>query len=40
MDKTTAPTSSTQLILYWLIVGLPLAWGVWKTLVKLPALFQ
>jgi hypothetical protein len=40
MNKTTASTSAAQLILYWLIVGTPLAWGVWKTLVKLPALFQ
>lgn len=28
------------LVAYWLAVGLPLAWGIWKTLVKLPALFQ
>jgi hypothetical protein len=29
-----------QLAVYWLVVGLPLIWGVWKTAVKLPALFQ
>jgi hypothetical protein len=40
MKKTTAQTSAMQLLLYLSIVGLPLAWGVWKTLVKLPALFQ
>lgn len=32
--------STLQLCVYWLVVGIPLAWGVWKTLVKLPALFQ
>jgi hypothetical protein len=40
MNKKNASNSATQLIVYWLIVGLPLAWGVWKTLVKLPALLQ
>jgi len=29
-----------KLVLCWMIVGIPLAWGVWKTLIKLPALFQ
>ncbi|HEY3902262.1 MAG TPA: hypothetical protein VGM54_26850 [Chthoniobacter sp.] len=29
-----------QLIVYWLVVGIPLVWGIWKTAVKLPALFQ
>jgi hypothetical protein len=29
-----------QLVVYWLVVGIPLIWGVWKTAVKLPALFQ
>lgn len=46
MEKPAATTSSCtataglQLALYWLVVGIPLAWGVWKTAVKLPALFQ
>jgi len=46
MEKPAATTSSStattglQLALYWLAVGIPLAWGVWKTAVKLPALFQ
>jgi hypothetical protein len=39
MEKTRA-SNLTKLLLYWLIVGLPLAWGVWKTLLKLPTLFQ
>jgi hypothetical protein len=29
-----------QFVAYWLVVGIPLAWGVWKTLLKLPALFE
>jgi hypothetical protein len=33
-------TSKAQLAIYWLVVGIPLAWGIWKTLIKLPALFQ
>ncbi len=33
-------SSKLQLAIYWLVVGIPLAWGIWKTLIKLPALFQ
>ena len=40
MDKPPTPALLTRFVVYWLVVGLPLAWGVWKTLVKLPALFQ
>jgi hypothetical protein len=40
MDKKSAPVPIVQLAAYWLVVGLPLAWGIWKTLTKLPALFQ
>jgi hypothetical protein len=40
MDKTSASSFAPQLFIYWLVVGLPLAWGIWKTLVKLPVLFQ
>jgi hypothetical protein len=29
-----------RLVLYWSVVGLPLAWGIWTTLLKLPALFR
>jgi hypothetical protein len=29
-----------QLVVYWLVVGIPLVWGIWKTAIKLPALFQ
>lgn len=43
MDQPNSPSSGSstmQLVLYWAIVGVPLAWGVYKTLLKLPALFQ
>jgi len=29
-----------RLFLYWLVVGLPLVWGIWNTVLKLPALFK
>ena len=29
-----------QLFVYWLVVGIPLAWGIWTTILKLPALFK
>jgi hypothetical protein len=28
------------LAISWLVVGIPLVWGVWNTLLKLPALFR
>ena len=40
MSNSNATSSAARLAIYWLIVGIPLAWGVWKTLVKLPALLQ
>jgi hypothetical protein len=40
MEKNPAPVSIMQFLVYWSVVGIPLAWGVWKTLAKLPALFQ
>ena len=39
-DSSPAASSAVQLILYWAIVGVPLAWGVYKTVLKLPALFS
>jgi len=38
--SSSRSTVTLQLTAYWLIVGIPLMWGIWKTLVKLPALFQ
>ena len=29
-----------KLFMYWLVVGIPLVWGIWTTLLKLPALFK
>jgi hypothetical protein len=37
---TATPRDRVLLILSWLWVGIPLAWGVWETLVKSRALFQ
>ena len=31
-DDTAGGTTSLHLILAWGFVGIPLAWGVWKTL--------
>jgi hypothetical protein len=33
-------SSPVALALAWLAVGVPLAWGVWQTLMKSLALFQ
>ncbi len=38
-----APSSSgsgAQLLLYWTVVGVPLAWGIYNTVLKLKALFS
>jgi hypothetical protein len=40
MENKAPERPYLQLAIYWLVVGVPLAWGIWKTLVKLPALFQ
>ena len=40
MDSKSPSVVSSRFVIYWLIVGVPLAWGVWKTAIKLPALFQ
>ena len=34
------PTSSLQVMLAWLYVGVPLAWGVSQTFIKALALFK
>ncbi len=34
-----APTNPVLVALAWLVVGLPLAYGLWQTLVKASALF-
>ncbi|MDR3401737.1 MAG: hypothetical protein P4L99_04485 [Chthoniobacter sp.] len=41
MDKIdNIKSSGLQAAIYWAVVGLPLFWGIWKTAIKLPALFQ
>ena len=42
MDEQNSPAGNgaIQLFLYWAVVGVPLAWGVYKTVLKLPALFH
>jgi hypothetical protein len=44
MAKTTVPAgdsaSSIKLIGAWVLVGIPLAWGVFKTAVNASALFK
>lgn len=32
--------SGLRLVLYWTVVGIPLAWGIYNTVLKLPALFN
>ncbi|CAM3726008.1 MFS transporter small subunit [Castellaniella denitrificans] len=41
MSATTTHTPSPALIvLFWLYVGIPLALGIWETLLKASALFH
>ena len=40
MESSKSSGLAVKLMAYWMVVGVPLAWGVWKTLIKLPALFQ
>lgn len=41
MNEVRGPAVSPALIgLCWLVVALPLAWGIWETLVKVAQLFQ
>lgn len=36
---STSGTTMIRLVLYWAIVGIPLAWGIYNTAVKAAALF-
>lgn len=40
MAKDTAPTSSGMVLLAWLIVSLPLCWGVYRSALNVVKLFQ
>ncbi len=33
-------SNAVRLVIYWTVVGIPLVWGVWNTILKLPALFH
>jgi hypothetical protein len=37
--KETPPGVRLRLLCSWLVVGIPLAWGIWETLQKSLALF-
>jgi hypothetical protein len=39
-DENQSSGKTGLLIFSWLFVGLPLAWGVWQTIVKSLALFH
>ena len=38
--KTTPAATRLMLFISWIVVGVPLVWGVYNTLLKLPALFR
>jgi len=40
VSDETQPTSTALLVVFWLYVGIPLAWGVISTLQKAMALFH
>jgi hypothetical protein len=39
-ERNQSSGNGVKLFIYWLVVGIPLAWGIWNTLLKLPALFK
>ena len=39
-EETPDPGSAVKLLLAWLLVGVPLAWGVAQTVIKALPLFQ
>lgn len=39
-DENHKKTSPVAVILAWLVVGIPLLWGVYQTLIKSVALFR
>ena len=40
MTNESSAGNGVRILAYWLVVGIPLAWGVFKTIQKLPALFN
>jgi hypothetical protein len=39
-ERNPSTDNGLKLFIYWLVVGIPLAWGIWNTLLKLPALLS
>jgi hypothetical protein len=39
-DENQATGNAARLFFYWIVVGIPLIWGIWTTILKLPALFN
>jgi hypothetical protein len=39
-ERNPSTDNGLKLFIYWLVVGIPLAWGIWNTLLKSPALFK
>jgi len=40
VERNQSRNNRLKLFVYWLVVGIPLAWGIWNTLLKLPALIK
>lgn len=38
-NENQTGSAMPRLLLYWTVVGIPLAWGIWTTVLKLKALF-
>ena len=39
-DAPADPQATVKLLVAWLVVGLPAAWGIWQVFVKSLALFK
>ena len=39
-NETKSAGNALMLLISWVVVGVPLVWGVYNTLLKLPALFR
>jgi hypothetical protein len=39
-NQSDSGSNAVMLFISWIVVGVPLVWGVYNTLLKLPALFR
>jgi hypothetical protein len=39
-EQSGSSGNGLKLLIYWLVVGIPLPWDIWNTILKLPALFK